>query len=217
MSVPDSSQRHWTVLLIGGVSGAGKTVVARQLGLQFGVSWLQVDDLRLALQHSGAALPDAGDTAALRFFLDTPAVWQRPADQLCDGLIAVGQAMSAAIEIVVANHVGTVAPVVIEGDSIVPALLVRPMLRDYVQNGHLCAVFLVEPDESVVLTNMTARGRGLTGRIEAELRTEARAKWLYGQWLTREAQHHGLPVLAPRPWATLAGRIIEAIASIADS
>jgi len=55
-------QSDWTVLLIGDVSGAGKTVVARQLGLEFGVSWLHVDDLRLALQHSGAALPEAGDT-----------------------------------------------------------------------------------------------------------------------------------------------------------
>ena len=51
-------QRDWAVLLIGGVSGAGKTVVARQLGLEFGVAWLQVDYLRLALPHSGAALPD---------------------------------------------------------------------------------------------------------------------------------------------------------------
>ncbi len=42
----------WDVLLIGGTSGIGKTTIARQLGLQLGLPWLQVDDLRLALhQH----------------------------------------------------------------------------------------------------------------------------------------------------------------------
>lgn len=217
MSVPDSTQRCWTVLLIGGVSGAGKTVVARQLGLAFGVSWLQVDDLRLALQHSRAALPDAADTAALRLFWDTPNVWQCPPEQLCDGLIAVAQAISAAIEIVVTNHVETAAPAVLEGDGIVPALLARPMLRSYVQDGRVRAVFIVEADETTLLANMLARSRGLVNRTEAELQAEARAKWLYGQWLTREAQHYGLPVLAPRPWPTLAGRIIAAVAGKADS
>lgn len=175
MTVPP---HKWTVLLIGGVSGAGKTVVARQLGLEFGVSWLQVDDLRLALQHSGVALPDAGDTAALRLFWDTPDVWQRSPQQLRDGLIAVGKAMSAAIEIVVANHVDTAAPAVIEGDNIVPTLVACPLLRDYVQRGHVRAVFLVEADERTVLANILARGRGLTGRTEAELHTEAQAKGL---------------------------------------
>ena len=85
------------MLLIGG-SGAGKTVFTRQLGLEFRVFWLQVDDQRLALQHSGAALPHTGDTATLRLFWDTPDVWRRSPEQLHDGLIAAGKAMSAAIE-----------------------------------------------------------------------------------------------------------------------
>lgn len=34
--------RRWTVLLIGGSSGVGKTIVARELGLQLGVPWAQV-------------------------------------------------------------------------------------------------------------------------------------------------------------------------------
>jgi hypothetical protein len=79
------------------------------------------------------------------------------------------------------------------------------------------AVFIVEADETTLLANMLARARGLVNRTEAELQAEARAKWLYGQWLTREAQHYGLPVLAPRPWPTLAARIIAAVAGKADS
>ncbi len=212
MSDISTLPHDWTVLLIGGVSGAGKTVVAGQLGLEFGVAWLQVDDLRLALQHSGAILPDAGDTAALWLFWDTPGVWQRSPEQLCDGLIAGGKAMSAAVEIVVANHVDTAALAVIEGDNIIPALVARPMRRADLRDGRVPAVFLVEPDERAVPASILSRGRGLTGRTAAELHTEARTKWLYGQWLTREAHVYGLPVLPPQPWATLPTRIIEAVA-----
>ena len=38
-----------------------------------------------------------------------------PPELLCDGLIGVGQALSPALEVVIENHVDTVAPVVIEG------------------------------------------------------------------------------------------------------
>lgn len=55
-----------TVLLIGGASGTGKSTVAHQLGLQPGIPWLQVDDLRLALERSRVTLPE--NTAALYFF-----------------------------------------------------------------------------------------------------------------------------------------------------
>lgn len=201
-----SHQADWRVLLIGGASGVGKTLVAKPLGLRFGVSWLAVDDLRLAFQHSRVALPER--TQALSFFLETPGIWTRPPESLRDGLIAVGEVMSPAIEIVVANHVDTIAPVVIEGDGILPSLFATPSVRDRAKNGLVRAVFLVEPEEDVLLANMVARGRGTAGQSEAELRTEARAKWLYGQWLAREAHRYGLPVLHSRPWSTLVERII---------
>ncbi len=65
-----SQQIDWQVLLLGGTSGVGKTSVARQIGLRLGISWLQVDDLRLVLQASDARLPK--NTEALYFFLATP-------------------------------------------------------------------------------------------------------------------------------------------------
>jgi hypothetical protein len=70
-------------------------------------------------------------------------------------------------------------------------------------------VFLVETDEQVLYANMVTRGRAVSERTEIELRTEARAKWLYGQWLTKEALHYDIPVLAPRPWETLVERIMQ--------
>ena len=203
-------KRHsdWSVLLIGGPSGVGKTTVAERIGLRRGHSWLQVDDLRLALQWSRASLP-AG-TEALSFFETTPNLWRLPPERLRDGLIAVGEVLAPAIEIVVANHVDTNAPTVIEGDGILPSLFARPLVRDRWVDGRVRVVFLIEPDEAAILANMMARGRGVAGRTEAELRAEARAKWLYGRWLADEASRSGMPMLDPQPWATLAERVVAA-------
>ncbi len=55
------SDRDWTVLLIGGHSASGKTVVAERIGLPLGVHWMMVDDLRLAFQRARARLPTGGN------------------------------------------------------------------------------------------------------------------------------------------------------------
>jgi hypothetical protein len=114
------------------------------------------------------------------------------------------------LEVVVENHVDQNAPIVIEGDGILPSLMSRPPLLE--RSATIKAAFLVEPDESVILDNTLARGKGwVAGRTEAELRVDARARWLFGQWLTQEAARYSLPVVEPRPWETLAERLQDAI------
>jgi 2-phosphoglycerate kinase len=202
-------QRDWRVLLIGGQSGAGKSVAAAAIGRECGIPWLQVDDFRLALQRSQVTLPR--DTAALYFFEETPDVWRLPPERLRDALIAIGEVMSPAIEVIVENHIDQTAPAVIEGDAILPSLFFRPSVQERATSGGVRTIFLVEPDESALLANMLARGRGFSARNEADLRVEARAKWLYGQWLAAEARRLDLPMLAPRPWTTLVERILAAV------
>ncbi len=203
----------WTVLLIGGSSGVGKTGAARRVGRRLGVSVLHVDDLRLVFQHSRATLPTTDATRALYLFWDDPDVWRQVPEAGRDGLIAVGDALSPAIEIVTVNHLaqGEMGPLVIEGDNILPALLARPLMREHATGARVRAVFLVEPDEVALRANIAARGRVVAGQSEAEQHTEARAKWLYGRWLAAEARRLGLPVLEPRPWDTLDARLAAAI------
>ncbi len=69
---------------------------------------------------------------------------------------------------------------------------------------------LVEPDEDVILSNFTTRARHDPGLAAADLRREARAKWLYGLWLRSEAAHNDVPVAEPQPWETLPDRILAA-------
>jgi len=193
-------------LLIGGPSGVGKSMVARQIGLRFGLPWLEVDDLRLAFQHSQVTLPQR--TEDLYFFTDTPDIWQLTPERLCNALIATGEVMLPAIEVVVANHCDNAGAAIVEGDGILPTLFARPLMQQYMLNEQVKAVFLVEPNEEMLFANMVARGRGIAERAESQLRTEARAKWLYGQWLIEEAHRYNLPVVTPRPWETLVERII---------
>lgn len=196
-------------MLIGGPSGVGKSTVARLVGQRFGASWLQIDDLRLALQWSRAQLPENG-TDILSYFDDTSDVWLQPPEQLRDALIATSRVMEPAVEIVVRNHVDTATPVVIEGDGFAPSLLLRPEIAIRVEAAQVRAIFLTEQDEGTLLANAVARSRGNSGWSEVELQTQARAKWLYGNWLTDQARRQGLPVLNVRPWETLLERIMVA-------
>jgi 2-phosphoglycerate kinase len=198
----------WSVLLIGGTSGSGKSTVARELGLRYGRPWIQVDLIRLAFQHSRATLPRGNDDLFL--FWDVPNVWQLPPERLRDGLIGTGEAMGPAVEIVAASQAEHAGPAIFEGDNIVPSVTTRPLLRQPVASGQVALVFLIEPDESILLGNLLSRGRGMETRSPAEQRAEARAKWLFGQWLIAEANVYGLPVVEPRLWATLAERILQA-------
>jgi 2-phosphoglycerate kinase len=201
----------WRVLLLGGSSGTGKTVVAERIGRQLGIAWLLVDDFRLALQRACGSTPQA--TADLTFFLQEH-VWRQPPETLRDGLIAVGEVMTPALEAVIVHHVGLQLPAVIEGDGILPALLARPAMRDHAAAGHVRMVVVQEPDEQRLLSAMLARGRGIHHYPDAEQRTQARTSWLYGQWLAQEAGRWGIPVLAPQPWATLSERVLRAAESV---
>jgi 2-phosphoglycerate kinase len=108
----------WRVLLIGGNSGSGKTTLARALGLRFGIPWAQVDDFRLALQR----MTTPADQPDLHFFLATERVWQLSAEHLCSGLIGVAEVVSGAMGVVIAHHVLTPHPLILEGDGLTPAM-----------------------------------------------------------------------------------------------
>ena len=181
----------WQVLLIGGSSGTGKTVLAHRLARRFGVALTKVDDVRLALQR--ATTPQ--EQPDLHFFLATPGVWQRPADELRDRLIEVGRAVSRTLEGVIAHHLATSYPLILEGDGIVPHLAAQPSIGGY-DAARVRSVFLSEPTEAGILANMRERGRGLEAHETAEQLQQARMNWLYGQWLAEEALRLGLPVLS---------------------
>ncbi|WKU42679.1 hypothetical protein Q3V23_00525 [Streptomyces sp. VNUA116] len=93
---------------------------------------------------------------------------------------------------------GTDTPVILEGDYV----LTGPAVPE----GPVRAVFLHEDDEGQVTANYLRR--------EPEAgpqRHRARVSVLYGRWLAAQARAAGVPVIAPRPWEDLAGRVAETV------
>lgn len=199
--------RNWEVLLIGGVSGGGKTSAAMTLSRQLAIPWIGVDDLRLAFQWSRVSLPEK--TAALYFFLDTPDVWSLPPERLRDGLIDVGELMAPAIEVVVGNHLDNAGPVIIEGDGILPSLVDRPEIRSGIAANKVRIILIAEQDEDRLFANYRQRTRGPT-RPDDEHAAEARAKSLFSAWIAGEARVRNLPVIPSRPFESLSKRILDA-------
>jgi 2-phosphoglycerate kinase len=198
----------WSVLLIGGNSGAGKTTLARELSRHFDVPWLQVDDFRLVLQHSTTA--DA--RPELHHFNNLSTVYRNPPEVLSEWRVATAEATSAAIEVVIANHATFGGPAILEGDDIVPALALRHEFAGTTVEAHsVRAVFLIETDEGAIADNIRRRGREVCPRSAGEELSQVQMSWLYGTWLQQEAQRYGLPVVTPRPWHSLLDRALAAI------
>ncbi|HEY3191020.1 MAG TPA: GNAT family N-acetyltransferase [Solirubrobacteraceae bacterium] len=182
----------WFVLLIGGSSGVGKTTVAPEIARRLGVAWLMVDDLRLALERSGVPIPDSTRVEEI----DAPG-----------GLVAVGEAVAPAIEVVIENHVDQRVPVVIEGDGILPSILDRPPVRARAAGGRVRAVFVQERDPDALHADLLARG---ADGWREDVGWYARRSVAHGEWLAREAARRGVPTVPARPRDTLADRVLAA-------
>ena len=197
----------WKVLLIGGHSGVGKTVVARQLARRFGVTLAEVDDFRLVLER----MTTPEQQPALHALLAAGSRTGLSPTAMCDSLITVAQVVSHALEIVVANHVVTDTPTILEGDGLLPAFAARRIFANRHVGTSVRTVFLIEEDETYLFRSAVERGRGFESLTPAHQQRQVRVSWLYGQWLQQEAIRYGLPVVTPHPWETLVERIVNVI------
>jgi 2-phosphoglycerate kinase len=192
----------WTVLLLGGHSAVGKTVVARQLARMYGVGLVEVDDVRLVLQR--VTTPE--QQPILHSFLLTN-ILEWSAEMLRDRLIAVNRIVASALEIVVANHVATNSPCILEGDGILPAFAAQTSFADLDVGSSVRAVFVVEHSKERIYQSMKMRGRSFDTFAPEQQQQWIELSWHYGQWLAQEAARYGLPVVPAQPWETLAARI----------
>lgn len=199
----------WTVLVVLGPSGVGKSRAARSIAQTRGCTWLQVDDLRLALHASPAILPDRADR--LCFFERAPDVWHLPAAVLRDAIIDVAHLMMPAVRVVIDGHIATGAPAVIEGDGILPALSGDPVLRRHLLAGKLRFCCVVPDGIDELLENTLSRGRGIEQLAMGERIRQAEMNVAFGEWLRAECACWSGPVVRSRPLATLPRGITAAI------
>ena len=201
---PPQLVRPWQVLLLGGPSGTGKTAVSYRLAQHFGIGITEVDDFQVLLE----TMTTPEQQPVLHFWRTHPAPDQLSAEAIMEQGLRVREVMAPGLEAVIANHLESQTPVVLEGDFIHPALAAQTTFAGLPTARQVRAVFLVEADERQLLENFARREPDDGPQVK-----RARVSWLYGQWLTHEAERYGLPVVAARPWDTLIDRILAVLAS----
>ena len=189
------SDRPWIVALVCGASGVGKSRGAIPLAPRHGITLAEADDIVTA--HQALTTPEQ---APLLHLWDTdPETRTWTAERIAQHTIAVAEAMSRGFEAVIADHVESLVPVVLEGDYLLPDLAAH--FGDAVR-----AVVVSEPDEDRIVANYLSREPdGGEQRLRARVSTRLDAA------LCARARHVGVPVVAAWPWADGADRADAAL------
>ena len=190
------NDRPWDVLLIGGPSGAGKTSVSYPLARRFGVALTEVDDLHL----TAMALTTPEQQPVLHYWFTHPEAVELPPEKILELLIDVCRVLQPAVKAVIANHLETGMPVVLEGDYILPEILAGDPWQ-----GRVRGVVVYEPDAGAIVRNLAAREPDA-----GEQTKRAHVSRLHGEWLRAECARNGVPAVPARPWDSAVERVIAA-------
>jgi 2-phosphoglycerate kinase len=196
-----NAQRTWTVLLLGGASGVGKTTIAYQLADLFGVSVLQVDDLQAALER----LTTPQQQPELHFWRTNWDEFSAFSDkQLVEHFVSVAQGVfGPALEAVIGQHLEDDIPVIVEGDFVTPALGLMDAFDQEADRGRVRGLFLHDAEAQIAAN--------FGGREGDSQEFRAHASWLNGEWLREECARLGVPNLSARPWNSAVERAVAAL------
>lgn len=194
---PAQPPRDWRVMVVGGPSGAGKTRISRQLSRLHGIPVVEVDDIVEAL----LAVTEPEHLPLVHYWRTHPEAAGYPPERIVELQVSIARALAPAVAAVIANHVQTDTPVIVEGDYILPSVAAPA------GDGLVRAVFVHEEDEEQLVANFLAREPAAGPQ-----RRRARVSLLYGRRLADQASALGLPVVAPRPWHDSCHRVTAALA-----
>ncbi|MFF1907294.1 AAA family ATPase [Kitasatospora sp. NPDC058218] len=192
----------WDIVLIGGASGIGKSRAAARLAREAGAFVVEFDDVVSAVQEITTAAQHPG----LHHFDDLAGAEGLSVERELELQIATARALEPAVLGVVRNRLTVDVPAVVEGDYLTPAAAARAVEAGRAAGRRVRAVFLHEPAAARITANYAAR--------EPECGVQARRAQVgarYSRWLAEQAHRHALPVVACRPWDTLAARLDEAL------
>ncbi len=189
------TDRNWTVLLIGGASGTGKSSLAYQIARFYGVNVLEVDDVHQMIK----AVTTKTDFPAIHHW-ETGVDWQEIGVQSnVQWLRDVGKEMLPALTALVERHLEDRLPIIIEGDFI------HPELAASFTNSEVKALFVLENKQQQLVENYTAREGGAPQQYRAEISVA------YGGWLADACQYKGICTMNARPWDTALDRAVACL------
>ena len=185
----------WTILLIGGASGSGKSTIANAIAQSRSVSVLMIDDITNALK----TMTTADALPALHHF-DGGLDWL---DIGISGNVSWLQSVSReivpALMAIIEDHLSCDVPVIIEGDFLCPQFAAEALKKD----SRVRALFLHEPDIDQYIANYREREGGDDQAYRAEISAQ------YSLWLAEQCEALNLPLLTARPWGSAIDRLIN--------
>lgn len=188
----------WTVLLIGGSSATGKSLLARQLAEHYKIPLTEADDIRIALQQvlENTTNPD------LFYFLVNPNYLESDIPPLIQKLLNVGKEVWKPLSALIDKHIVCNEPVIFEGDAIIPELIAT---RD---QNKIKAIFLYDDKENLKNREL-ARNRG--GNSERMAERQAEFSFAVGQEFKKQAEENGYITIQASPIETLLDRTIKVL------
>ncbi|MFH8983784.1 AAA family ATPase [Streptomyces varsoviensis] len=192
------------VTLLGGASGSGKTRLAYPLAQRLGAPVVEIDDIVEAVQ----AMTTPDQQPVLHHWTTHPEDADLPVERVVELQLAICAAVRPAVEAVIANHLRTRVPVVIEGDYLLPALAAqRTFAGVEARPGEVRAAFVRESDVDQLVRNYQDREPE-----DGPQPHRARVSAHYGDALALRATALGLPVIDARPWPTAGERLAAGLA-----
>jgi len=187
-------KRDWSVLLIGGASGSGKTFISYPLAKIYGVNLIEVDDFQEFIFY----MTKPEEQPEIHYWDIHPGWRSEGIEANMQRLISVGRSFKPGLEAVIKNHINTNIPVIIEGDFILPELCAA------FESPKVKSIFIHEPSKNQILSNYLIR-EGERGPQHHR----AEVSHCYGNWLAAECGKYGLPIIESRPWNTIIERVLK--------
>ncbi len=185
--------RNWTVLLIGGPSGVGKSSIAYELARYYELSVLEIDDIGQAIK----AMTTTEELSAINYW-STGVNWKDIGiSGNVDWLIRVSKEITPALKAIVDNHIEAGVPVIIEGDFLYPEFAAS------FDNPEVKSLFIQEADENQIVQNYLNREGGNTQNFRAAISVA------YGNWISDMCKGLEIPLLESRPWDTAIDRALK--------
>ena len=187
--------QNWTILLIGGASGTGKSSLAYKIAEYYAVNVREIDDI-----HAAVKAATTGKTHPAIHYWSTGINWKEIGIAgNADWLTRVSEELVPALKAIIENHLESDVPVIIEGDFISPEFagsFADPRVR---------AIFVHEPDNRQIVQNYLMREGGNLQQFRADISS------VYGARLKERCQVLGIKTIEARPWASGLERAVEAL------
>ncbi|MEO8456812.1 MAG: hypothetical protein ABI559_03265 [Chloroflexota bacterium] len=191
--------RPWRVLLLGGTTAVGKSTIAPQVAKALGFTLISADSIWRAITSITTA-----QTHPVLFQWPRPEVVPDDPSHLLQVHIEEAAAITPALDAFLTWEMKEGNRFVMQGAWLTPEFAARKCAA----SPKVRAVFIDEPEENAIMSSILERSK----RTEPDARQQIVGKvaWLYGNWLCKQAQQHGVPQVGRNPKETLADRIIAA-------